>query len=165
MLSQCLQDFKLWCKTREEVELLEVTLGTPWLVWPQRLPSLLSSIPLRIFLLLLLSQLMLVPICTRQTSGAVFWCVVLPELDLRPLLFYLPPSTRGATPSHYWTFRRMSCTLCVSTGGLLTLVLFGYFIQGKWGLGATWGAGGGRFQIHVCLHQLHLSMVVRVKHV
>lgn len=94
-----------------------------------------------------------------------FWCVVLPELDLCSLLFYLPPSTRGATPSHYWTFRRMSCTLCVSTGGLLTMVLFGYFIQGKWGLGATWGAGWGRFQIHVCLHQLHLSMVVRIKYI
>lgn len=60
-------------QTKEEVELLEVTLGTPWLVWPQHLPSLLSSIPLRIFLLLLLSQLMCAHLASNIRHHFLVW--------------------------------------------------------------------------------------------
>lgn len=166
MLSQCLQDFKVWCKTREEVELLEVTLGTPWLVWPQHLPSLLFSMPLCIFLLLLLSHLMLVPICTHQTSGTIFdvWSSLLalcslpflpssflpqgvllhplllniPEDELHSLHFYRRPLDNGFV----WLFR----TREMRPGGNL-------------------GSRRSGFQIHVCLHQLDLSIVVRIKHI
>lgn len=144
MLSQCLQAFKLWCKTREEVELLEVTLGTPWLVWPQHLLSLLSSMPLCIFLLLLLSHIMLCPSAHVKHLAPFLVCGPPWASSLLPSFSpFLLPSARGATPSPYWTSQRMSSTLCISTGGLFTVVLFGYFKQGKWGLGATWGAGGG----------------------
>ena len=136
----------LWNMTQDKAELLlSVILGTPWLVWPLHLPSPLSSAPSSFASFFLLSF---------PTSCSC------PSAHVKHLAHFLvrgPPRASSLLPSslpllhlvflpqegllHHLLLN--SSLPCFSTGGLLAMVLFGCFTQVKWGLGATWGSGGG----------------------